>query len=76
MPTKKLNVNPSVEWTADERLAVIASLSAPLEVAIRLWKIPQTEVFDTVNRILIISTADAGFLEANRSKILEFKEVI
>ncbi len=62
---------PSTEWNKKERLEVIATISMELiEVSRRGRAVPADAVFDRAQRIQLVATQPAFFLEHNREQIL------
>lgn len=63
--------NPSSAWNKKERLEVIAAISQGLIDASRQGAmIPARGAFDAAERIQLVATRPAFFLEHNRDQIL------
>ena len=60
----------SVEWTAEERLSVIARLASELSKHIQRRQVDSADVYHDATSILYVATRSATFLEANRATIL------
>lgn len=71
-----MKTNPSTEWTADERLAVVAELAIELSDAITNGRHGVLGItFDHSERIHFLAMMPAEFLEANRDAILNGQSV-
>ena len=62
---------PSKEWTAEDRLKVIAGISDRLVSWSHQREVPRAVIYDTAERINSAATKPAAFLEDNRKSILE-----
>lgn len=61
----KLNISP--EWTPQERLQVVGQIAIRMRRNdLSLW-----HMVDFRERLIILSSSSAGFLELNRANILE-----
>jgi hypothetical protein len=64
--------NPGKEWNKKERLALVNALSTQLIDASRHSNhVPAQIVFEAAERIHLIATETAYFLECNRAQVLE-----
>ncbi len=64
--------NPSTEWNKKERLNAIEAISRTLiDASKHAHTVPGKLVFESAERIMLIATESAYFLEMNRKEMLE-----
>lgn len=63
-------MNPSTEWTPEERLLIIGALARRMQQDIRDGGTPRGDLYDYAERIYMVAAMLPIFLEANRQTIL------
>lgn len=64
-------IQPSKEWTLEERICIVDLLTKTIKEQILKKGYPVTEqVIEYLEAIEHVLTAEAGFLEANKKKLL------